>query len=135
VLAGANSAGHPKTATEESAGVLTAYEISSIDLTGTELTVLSACKTGLGDTLGGAEVFGLRRAFQIAGVDGVLMTMWSVPDKETSEFMTKFYELWLGGEDKHSALKDAQLKMRDATVKRFGSDRPFYWGPFVLVSK
>jgi CHAT domain-containing protein len=114
---------------------LTAYEISSLDLSRTELTVLSACKTGLADTLSGGEVFGLRRAFQIAGVDGVLMSMWSVPDHETSELMAKFYEAWLGSNDKYSALRDAQLKMRAVVLKRYGHDRPYYWGAFVLVSK
>jgi CHAT domain-containing protein/tetratricopeptide (TPR) repeat protein len=136
VFAGANTNMRNGAGPDElRSSVLTAYEISSLDLSRTELTVLSACKTGLADTLSGGEVFGLRRAFQIAGVDGVLMSMWSVPDYETSELMAKFYEAWLGSNDKYSALRDAQLKMRAVVLKRYGHDRPYYWGAFVLVSK
>lgn len=123
VLAGANSDDNPQRA------LLTSYDISSLDLAGTELVVLSACDTGLADTLTGGETFGLRRAFQIAGADAVMMTMWKVPEKETSDIVTDFYDRWMGGVDKHSALLAAQRKAR-------GENRPpYFWGAFVMVEK
>jgi CHAT domain-containing protein len=93
-------------------GVLTAYEASQIDLQGTELVVLSACETGLGEVAAGEGVFGLRRALQVAGADSVLMSMWAVPDKETQELMALFYEKWLADEDKHVALTGRNIGAR-----------------------
>jgi CHAT domain-containing protein/Tfp pilus assembly protein PilF len=116
-------------------GVLTAYEASALDLQGTELVVLSACETGLGQVQAGEGVFGLRRALQIAGADAVLMTLWSVPDRETQELMTGFYRDWLGGMEKHEALRRAQLEERALVRKRYGQDLPYYWGAFVLVGR
>ena len=116
-------------------GILTAFEATQLDLQGTELVVLSACETGSGDWKNGEGVFGLRRALQEAGAQSILMSMWSVPDKETQELMTLFYQKWLGGADKHEALRLAQLDERDVVRKRYGKDLPFYWGAFVLVGR
>ncbi len=116
-------------------GVLTAYEATQINLQGTELVVLSACETGLGEVAAGEGVFGLRRALQVAGAESVLMSMWAVPDKETQELMALFYEKWLAGEDKHEALREAELEMRARVKARYGEDRPQYWGAFVLVGR
>ena len=116
-------------------GVLTAYEASSLDLHGTELVVLSACKTGLGQVQSGEGVFGLRRAFEEAGAESVLMTMWSVPDRETEELMTLFYKNWLSGMTKPDALRNAEKTERDQVKKRYGKDLPYYWGAFVLVGR
>ena len=116
-------------------GVLTAYEASQINLEGTELVVLSACETGLGKELNSDGIFGLRRAFQVAGAQAILMSMWSVPDRETQELMALFYAKWLGGLDKPEALRQAQLEERAVVEKRYGKDRPYYWGAFVLVSR
>jgi CHAT domain-containing protein/tetratricopeptide (TPR) repeat protein len=113
-------------------GILTAYEASMLDLQGTELVVLSACNTGLGTNRSGEGVFGLRRAFQEAGADSVLMSMWQVPDEETKRLMTLFYENWLAGKNKHEALRMAQRKLRDE-LRAEGRDWPFYWGAFILV--
>jgi len=113
-------------------GILTAYEASMLDLEGTELVVLSACNTGLGTNRSGEGVFGLRRAFQEAGADSVLMSMWQVPDEETRRLMTLFYENWLAGKNKHEALRMAQRRLRDE-LRAEGRDWPFYWGAFVLV--
>jgi CHAT domain-containing protein len=117
-------------------GILTALEAGDLNLTGTELVVLSACNTGQGDVKNGEGVFGLRRALQEAGAQTVLMSLWSVPDKETLELMNLFYAKWLAGTEKHEALKQAQLAVREE-VKRDhdGRDLPFYWGAFVLVGK
>jgi CHAT domain-containing protein/tetratricopeptide (TPR) repeat protein len=116
-------------------GVLTAYEATQLNLRETELVVLSACETGLGKVTAGEGVFGLRRALQVAGAESVLMSMWSVPDKETQELMTLFYTKWLSGKDKHEALREAQLEMRERVKARYGKDLPQYWGAFVLVGR
>ncbi len=116
-------------------GVLTAYQASQLNLEGTELVVLSACETGLGQQSNGEGVFGLRRGLQEAGADAVMMSMWSVPDQETQELMALFYAKWLGGMDKPEALRQAQLEERETVRKRYGKDLPFYWGAFVLVSR
>jgi CHAT domain-containing protein len=116
-------------------GVLTAYEASGLNLQGTELVVLSACQTGLGEVKNGEGVFGLRRALQEAGAESVLMSLWAVPDRETQELMTLFYGKWLSGMDKHEALRAAQLEMRRGVKARYGHDLPFYWGGFVLVGR
>lgn len=116
-------------------GVLTASEASTLDLQGTELVALSACETGLGQVEAGEGVFGLRRALQIAGAQSVLMTLWSVPDRETQELMTRFYRHWLAGTEKHRALEQAQMEEREVVRQRYGRDLPYYWGAFVLVGK
>jgi CHAT domain-containing protein len=116
-------------------GILTAYEATGLNLHGTELVVLSACETGLGQTKSGEGVFGLRRAFQEAGAESLMMSMWSVPDRETKELMARFYRKWLAGKEKHLALREAQLEMREVVRKRYGVDFPFYWGAFVLVGR
>lgn len=116
-------------------GVLTAFEASQLNLEGTELVVLSACETGLGKELNADGVFGLRRGLQEAGADAVMMSMWSVPDKETQELMSLFYQKWLGGMEKPEALRQAQLEERETVKKRYGKDLPFYWGAFVLIGK
>ncbi|MGH9702573.1 MAG: CHAT domain-containing protein, partial [Candidatus Acidiferrales bacterium] len=116
-------------------GVLTAYQAAQLDLQRTELVVLSACETGLGEQKNGEGVFGLRRGLQEAGAEAVLMSMWSVPDRETQELMALFYQKWLAGLDKHEALRQAQLKERETVRQRYGKDLLFYWGAFVLVGR
>jgi len=116
-------------------GILTAYEATDLNLQGTELVVLSACETGLGKIGNGEGVFGLRRALEEAGAQAVLMSLWAVPDRETQELMTLFYGKWLAGEDKQQALHDAEMELRATVKARYGEDRPFYWGGFVLVGR
>lgn len=130
ILAGGNYAwkhGHPfKPGMED--GILTAYEISQMDLSNTELVVLSACETGLGDIKGNEGVYGLQRAFKIAGVKNLIMSLWKVPDAATAELMISFYKHWL--EDKmtiRQALYTAQKELRDDGFE------PFYWAGWVLV--
>lgn len=109
-------------------GILTAYEISQMNLSNTELVVLSACETGLGDITGNEGVYGLQRAFKIAGAKYLIMSLWQVPDRQTSLLMTAFYKKWLS--EKRSipeAFRAAQKELREA-----GLD-PYQWAGFVLV--
>jgi len=130
ILAGGNHAwktGKPAREDMED-GILTAYEISQMNLSNTELVVLSACETGLGDISGNEGVYGLQRAFKIAGAKYLIMSLWQVPDRETSEFMTAFYRNWL--EKKQTipdAFRVAQKDMRERFVN------PYLWAGFVLV--
>jgi len=130
ILAGGNHAwatGKPLREGMED-GILTAYEISQMNLSNTELVVLSACETGLGDISGNEGVYGLQRAFKIAGAKYLIMSLWQVPDKQTSLLMTTFYKKWL--EDKMAvpeAFRAAQKELREA-----GLD-PYQWAGFVLV--
>ncbi len=129
IMAGGNAAwqGAPTLEGRED-GILTAYEISQMNLSNTELVVLSACETGLGDIQGNEGVYGLQRAFKIAGAKYLIMSLWQVPDKQTSLLMTTFYKKWL--EEKMSipdAFHAAQKELRDN-----GLD-PYNWAGFVLV--
>jgi CHAT domain-containing protein len=77
----------------------------------------------------------LGRALQEAGAESVLMSLWSVPDRETQELMTQFYKNWLMGMDKPEALRHAQITERDRVKERYGEDRPYYCGAFTLVGQ
>jgi CHAT domain-containing protein len=130
LLAGANQAwktGKPLRNGMED-GVLTAYEISQMNLSNTELVVLSACETGLGDIQGNEGVYGLQRAFKIAGAKYLIMSLYKVPDRETAEFMTVFYKKWLKEKmEIPDAFRDTQKELR----KRFPN--PYSWAGFVLL--
>jgi CHAT domain-containing protein len=127
ILAGGNYAWSGKTPVEGvEDGIATAYEISQLNLSNTELVVLSACETALGDVKGSEGVFGLQRAFKMAGVKKMLVSLWKIPDKETAELMTSFYTYWMKGKTINDAFTQAQADMR----KKYS---PFYWAAFVLV--
>lgn len=127
ILSGGNYAWSGKTPIEGvEDGIVTAYEISQLNLSNTELVVLSACETALGDVKGSEGVFGLQRAFKMAGVKKLIVSLWQVPDKETAELMTAFYGYWLGGKKIEDAFSQAQSDMR----KKYP---PYYWAAFVLV--
>jgi len=108
-------------------GIMSAEKVMGLRLMGTDLVVLSACETGLGDVLLGEGVFGLKRAFILSGAKSVILSLWSVPSPETMELMTRFYELMAEGKQKSEALKQSKLELMK---KR---PNPFYWGAFILV--
>jgi len=111
-------------------GVLTAMEVLALPLSGTQLVVLSACETGVGEIHAGEGVYGLRRAFQEAGVKSVVNSLWPVSDEGTRLLMTLFYENMFKGIPAREALKQAQLAMLDTEW-----NHPYYWGAFVLVER
>nr|MBN2277435.1 CHAT domain-containing protein [candidate division Zixibacteria bacterium] len=113
-------------------GLLTAFEVSRINLMGTELATLSACETGVGETSSGQGVFGLRRAFAHTGVRSILMTLWKIPDRETAELMDGFYRGWLGGKSKQDALRESALAILNRLRAERGTGHPVLWGGFVL---
>jgi CHAT domain-containing protein len=125
-LAGANTwlnAGNLPEEAED--GLLTAEDVTGLDLLATELVVLSACETGLGHVHVGEGVFGLRRAFVLAGAKTLVMSLWRVPDEPTRELMEAFYTRLLAGQGRAEALREAQLAMKAKYPD------PFYWGAFI----
>ncbi len=106
-------------------GLVCAEKITTLDFEGTDLVVLSACETGIGEVKISEGVFGLSRAFILAGAKTLVMSMWSVPDRETRELMVAFYSDYLNGVPKIHALRNAALKQMKRTP------HPYYWGAFV----
>lgn len=127
VLAGGNYAWSGKTPVPGiEDGIATAYEISQLNLANTELVVLSACETALGDVQGTEGVFGLQRGFKLAGVKKMIVSLWQVPDKETAELMTRFYSYWMSGKNINESFYQAQADLR----KKYPA---YYWAAFVLL--
>ncbi len=98
------------------------------------MVVLSACETGVGEVRVGEGVFGLRRAILQAGAMGLVMSMWPVPDRETAELMTHFYENIITKKmNRAEALRQAILAHMEVVKKRYGAAHPHYWGAFVFL--
>lgn len=126
-LAGANSTwGGATDKPQEDDGILTANEVAQLDLSQTQLAVLSACQTAVGEySLEG--VYGMQRGFKQAGVKSILATLWNVNDKSTARFVQLFYQHWLSGETLQQSAREALQTLRQEYPS------PFYWAPFVLM--
>ena len=127
ILAGGNKAwlGKPIANGKED-GILNSFEISNMDLRQTKFVVLSACETGLGDIKGSEGVFGLQRAFKLAGVEYIVNSLWQVPDEQTSELMQTLYFHWSKGVPFEEAFFRAQKALK-------AKYEPYYWAAFQLV--
>ena len=135
-LAGAN---HADEVTAGDDGILTALEVTSLDLHGTDLAVLSACETALGQIRNGEGVFGLRRAFVLAGVRNLMVSLWPVSDRITRDLMTRFYRSYEKGTPVAEALREAEVEtigdLRELTSA--GAGHHAYapvslWAPFIV---
>lgn len=126
VFAGANAAllGIPNDASAGDA-ILTGEEAATLNLMGTELVVLSACRSGLGKTVPGEGVFGLHRAFASAGARCVITSLWKIPDTQTTDLMTCLYQELIRGSSRAAALREAKRHMRT------DHPHPFFWGSFL----
>lgn len=125
-FAGANEA-----TTGRDDGILTALEAAQLNLWGTKLVTLSACDTGVGVVRNGEGVYGLRRAFFLAGAETLVMSLWPVSDLVTREIMTGYYAGLQDGLGRNAALRRVQLRM----LKRHGRAHPFYWASFIQAGE
>lgn len=131
-LAGANR--RDEAAPEYEDGILTAEEITAMDLTGVEWVVLSGCETGRGEIGQGEGVFGLQRAFRLAGARTVIMSLWAVKDEAAHAWMRALYDARLAnGHDASGAVREASLQVLRARRTGGSSTHPFFWGAFVAT--
>lgn len=132
-LAGANRREEAAAAGDAEDGILTSEEIASLDLSGVEWLVLSACETGVGRVLAGEGVLGLRRACEMAGAGTLIMSLWSVEDAAAREWMRRLYEGRLSGRSTAEAIRQASVTFLEARRRAGKSTHPFYWGAFVAA--
>lgn len=127
-LAGVNA--HNTGGTQSSDGILTAEEVSAMDLDGTERVVLSACESGMGEIASGEGVYGLRRSFLMAGARTVVSSLWAVPDNITSQLMSSIY---VRGNGIDELLRQGMMAALERLRKRGQPDHPFLWAPFISI--
>jgi CHAT domain-containing protein/tetratricopeptide (TPR) repeat protein len=132
-LAGANHREKIGPDSDAEDGILTAEEIASLDLSGVELTVLSACGTGLGTVMAGEGILGLRRAFEVAGAGSLVTSLWSVQDEATRQWMSGLYRGRVAGLSIVEAARAASLGMLEEARRENRSTHPYYWGGFVAA--
>ena len=116
-------------------GVLSAYEAAGLDLSGTELVVLSSAGSKASSSNAREAIFGMPRAMLRAGAGAVLISLWPASEKDALDMMGLFYKHWLAGEDKSSALRKAQLETRAKIIQRTGKDNASIWGAWVLIGR
>jgi CHAT domain-containing protein len=133
VFAGANQ--RPKGGKGEHPSILLGLEVCETELRGTDLVVLSACQTGLGDVTRGEGVGGLRQTFLLAGARTVVASLWEVPDGDTLKLMTNYFAHLAQGQPKAEALCQAQVDLLTANKKRYGSAHPFFWAAFTSTGQ
>lgn len=113
-------------------GILTGLEVLGIDLRNTDMVVLSACDTGVGDIQAGETIAGLRQAFQLAGADKVVSTLWPVPDKETATLIAEYFGALAAGHGPAAALRKAQVSMIQTRRRSSQASHPVFWAAFTL---
>jgi CHAT domain-containing protein len=133
-LAGAN---HRESAgSDEEDGILTAEEVASLDLSSAEWVVLSACDTGVGAVRAGEGVFGLRRAFQVAGARTLITSLWAVEDEAGRRWMRELYDnRFVKGLGTAESVRAAGLEVLRRRRAEGRSTHPFYWGGFVASGR
>ena len=127
IMSGANDLWLNREEIHKEDGILTGDEISRLNLAKTKLAILSANESGLGYIKGYEGIFGFQRAFKLAGVESLIMSLWAVPDSQTTELMVLFYKEWLSGQSRLNAFKAAQQKVREKY------ESPYYWAAFVML--
>ena len=129
ILSGANPVwNNETTASDENDGILTAAEIADLDLSSTDIVILSACETGQGDPTLTEGVNGLQRGFKLSGVDTVVMSLWEVNDLAGQKFIQEFFSRLADDVDRHKAFREAQILLK----RQYPRD-PFMWAPFVML--
>jgi len=108
-------------------GILTAYEAMDLPLDNTDIVILSACETGRGEVQVGEGVYGLQRAFLIAGAKAIVISLFKVNDEVTQKLMLSFYQKWLKTGDKRQSFIDAKKEIK----KEYKV--PLYWGAFIMI--
>lgn len=127
LLAGAAHAEQAPDHTQD--GLLTGEEVATLDLADTELVVLSACDSGRGGLQTGEGVYGLRRAFLVAGAETLVTSLWQVADNETGSLMVQYYKNLRARQGRVAAMREAARFIR----KQEGTGNPYYWAPFIVV--